>query len=245
MKSLLNRSPAWLLAGAFAAVCAPLAQAGVTIDGTRVIYPAGEREVTIKLNNEGNTPSLMQIWVDRGDIKSQPQNADAPFLVTPPIFRLDPAKSQSVRLAFTGEKLPQDRESLFWFNAMEVPPLPKANELSFMQVAVRSRLKLFYRPAGLPGDLPSAVKQVNWTVVAVAGGYALRGQNPSPYHVSFSALNLQTGDKRYDAGQGMIAPFASHDFPLKNLTGKPAGGQLRYRWMSDYGVGEEQQAAVH
>ncbi|MDF3931447.1 fimbrial biogenesis chaperone [Pseudomonas citronellolis] len=236
---------AWLLAGAFTALCSPLVQAGVTIDGTRVIYPAGEREVTVKLNNEGRTPSLMQVWVDRGDIQSQPQDADAPFLLTPPIFRIDPNKSQSVRLTFTGAALPKDRESLFWLNALEIPPLPKADGRSFMQVAVRTRLKLFYRPAGLAGDLPSAVKQVDWQVVAVAGGYALRGKNASPYHVSYSALSLEQGGRRYDAGQGMIAPFSSHDFPLRGLAGKASGGQLHYRWMSDYGVGAEQRAAVH
>jgi len=219
------------------------AQAGVMIDGTRIVYPAKEREVTVKLTNKGASPVLMQVWVDRGDARSKPQDADAPFLITPPIFRLDPQKGQSVRLAFTGENLPQDRESLFWFNALEIPPVPQGASSNMMQIAVRSRLKLFYRPAGLAGDMPSAIEQVRWSVQKQGASYVLRGENASPYHLSFSALALQQGGKNHDTGGGMIAPFSHHDFPLAGFDGG-SGGKLRYRWMSDFGASAEQEAAL-
>ncbi|CAD5107942.1 fimbrial biogenesis chaperone [Zestomonas carbonaria] len=227
----------------FAQVIPPV-QAAVLIDGTRVIYSAKEREVTVKMTNKGNDPVLMQVWVDRGDPTVAPQNADAPFLVTPPIFRLDPKMGQSVRLVFTGEKLPQDRESLFWFNALEVPPMPQDADINFMQIAVRSRLKLFYRPTGLPGDMASAIRQVAWRVVPSADGHVLRGENSSAYHLSFSSLVLEQGGKRYDTGGGMISPHSSAEFPLAGFAGQAADRQVRFRWMSDYGVAPEQTATV-
>ncbi|MBB4862540.1 chaperone protein EcpD [Pseudomonas nitritireducens] len=231
---------AGVLLGAFSLAGA---QAGVMIDGTRIVYPAKEREVTVKLTNKGPTPVLMQVWVDRGNAQGKPQEADAPFLLTPPIFRLDPQKGQSVRLAFTGESLPQDRESLFWFNALEIPPMPQDASANLMQIAVRSRLKLFYRPSGLSGDLPSAIEQVRWSVQKQGTGYVLRGDNASPYHLSFSALTLQQGGRSHDTGGGMIAPQSHHEFPLPGFAGG-SGGKLRYRWMSDFGASAEQEAAL-
>lgn len=231
----------FVFAGALLSILALVeAQAGVAIDGTRIIYPAKEREVTVKLTNKGVSPVLMQVWVDRGEAQSKPQEADAPFLVTPPIFRLDPQKGQSVRLTFTGESLPSDRESLFWFNALEIPPVPQDAGGNVMQIAVRSRLKLFYRPEGLAGDLPSAIEQVSWSVQKQGATYVLRGENASPYHLSFSALALHQGGRIYDTGGGMIPPYSHHDFPVAGFEGG-SGGKLRYRWMSDFGASSEQE----
>lgn len=60
--------------------------------------------------------------------------------------------------------LPKDRESVFWFNVLEVPPKPdaaKAANQSLLQLASCTRIKLFYRPEGLsgiPSDAPLALK---------------------------------------------------------------------------------------
>ncbi|OMQ21909.1 hypothetical protein BMI79_13790 [Serratia oryzae] len=224
----------------------PVAQASVSIEGTRLIYPSSEREITIKMTNEGTAPALVQMWTDRGDPATQPQNADAPFLITPPIFRIEPSKGQSVRLVFAGEKLPQDRESLFWFNALEIPPANLDTDRSSMQIAVRSRLKLFYRPANLPGDAASAAYQVTWQWVSAKGnGYALRATNSSPYFVTYSKLELQVQGKKHNLGTGMIAPFDHLDFPVKGLNSKAANSSLVYRPMNDYGVGAEQTVSIH
>lgn len=236
----LRRAAGFLLL----ACCAPLASGGVIIDGTRVVYPAKEREVTVRLTNQGAQPVLVQVWADRGNERSTLQTADAPFLITPPIFRLDPKKGQSVRLMFTGTKLPQDRESLFWFNTLEVPPMPQDAQSNYMQIAVRSRLKLFYRPAGLPGSLDQAVSQVRWQLLRQGEGYVLRGNNPSPYHLSYSGLSLLQNGREYRTGGGMIEPFASKSFALEGYLGQDGSGQVRYRWMTDFGAGPERTTGL-
>ena len=98
------------------------AHAGVVISGTRVIYQAKEREVTVKLSNEGDAPALVQVWLDTGNPNAMPDESKVPFTLSPPLFRLDPKKGQSLRLIYTQEPLPQDKESLFWLNVLEVPP---------------------------------------------------------------------------------------------------------------------------
>ena len=44
-------------------------------------------------------------------------------------------------------RLPADRESLFYYNMREIPP--KAEQKNVMQIAMQSRLKLFWRPKAI------------------------------------------------------------------------------------------------
>lgn len=69
------------------------AHASLVIDGTRAVYNAPEREATISLTNEGKAPALTQVWLDKGDRKVAPGATEAPFLVTPPVTRIDPGKA--------------------------------------------------------------------------------------------------------------------------------------------------------
>jgi chaperone protein EcpD len=108
------------------AMAAPGAFASVVLAGTRVIYPEKEREVTLKLTNEGTSPALVQAWVDDGNANATPDEAKSPFTLVPPLFRLDPKKGQTLRIIYLREPLPSDRESLFWLNVLEVPPLGAA-----------------------------------------------------------------------------------------------------------------------
>ncbi|WP_239991234.1 fimbrial biogenesis chaperone, partial [Enterobacter hormaechei] len=67
------------------------AQAGVVINGTRLVYQGDKKESSLGLSNPDTTDYLVQSWVDSGG-KNQ---AKAPFLITPPLFRLD-AKEDNV-----------------------------------------------------------------------------------------------------------------------------------------------------
>lgn len=217
------------------------ALAGVVISGTRVVYKAEDREVTVKVNNPGKEPSLVQVWADSGNEKSVPDTADAPFLIMPPIFRVDPAKGQTLRLTFTGADLPKERESVFWLNVLDVPPLPKAGneQRNFMQVAFRSRIKLFYRPTGLQGTPDDAADKLSWTLLPQAGGkgYMLRASNRAAYNVSLNRAMLLVGKHEYETDGGMVPPGGSHDFALKDLKIKPdAGAKLTYESINDYGA---------
>lgn len=55
------------------------AMSSVVITGTRVIFPADKKEVTVKINNNGTKPVLVQSWIDSGDPASTPSNSSAPW----------------------------------------------------------------------------------------------------------------------------------------------------------------------
>lgn len=224
-------------AAALLAACAfaPASHASVLIGGTRVILPGKGGEVTVRLTNDNTTPALVQAWIDRGDPQSTPDSVDTPFLVTPPMFRMEPQRDQSLRILYTREPLPADRESLFWLNVLEVPPKPAELETdgkNYMQLAVRSRLKLFFRPEGLQGDPLKAAEQLRFQVSA---GSVLVS-NPTPYHVTISDLAVDVGGKAYASESGMVAPMSELRLRAEGLPAAPAGTAVRFTIVNDFGA---------
>jgi chaperone protein EcpD len=222
-----------------ACVFAP-ASANVLIGGTRVVLPAREGEVTVRLSNENDRPALVQAWIDRGDAKSTPDTVDTPFLVTPPMFRMEAGRDQSLRILYTREPLPADRESLFWLNVLEVPPKPadlEAAGANYLQLAVRSRLKLFFRPQGLSGDPLKAPGELTFRATAGNAGTVLLVDNPTPYHVTLNDLAVEVAGKSYKATVGMIAPLSQLRIDVPGLAKPPgAGAVVRFTAINDYGA---------
>jgi len=238
MKSL---APLMALALWMGATCA---QASIVITGTRVIYPEAEREVTVRLDNVGNTPELVQTWLDEGNPKTLPSESKAPFTIVPPLFRLDPKKGQSLRLIYTHDPLPQDKESVFWLNVLEVPPRDTSTSASDspnkLQLAFRTRIKVFFRPTGLTGRADDAAAQLSWRLVSKSdGGFVLEASNPTPYNVTFSHLAAAAGGERWtnDKG-GMVGPGSKQDFDMGNVRTMPSASvAVEYTFINDFGVG--------
>ena len=212
MTSLLRKPMLRSLAFCMPLLAVTAAHAGIVINGTRIIFPGDKNEVTVKLTEESKkVPGLAKMWLDTGDQNASPDTLKVPFDITPPAQRIEPGHSQSVRIIFTGDanELPKDRESVFWFNMLDVPPKKAHSKTSStLQFAFDTRIKLFYRPAGLPGTPELAMKGLKWTLVKQGDGYALKVENPSPYFVSMSMTVRDTGIGIDEAGQArLFEPF--------------------------------------
>ncbi|WP_176099972.1 fimbria/pilus periplasmic chaperone [Burkholderia cepacia] len=237
LRNTLRRAIATACAAWLGYLATP-ADASVVIGGTRVIYAASESEVTLKLSNAGQSPALVQSWVDTGDVRGAPSTTEVPFTVTPPISRIDPSKSQTLRIVYTGEPMPQDHESVFWLNVLEVPPKPSAADadMNRIQLAFRSRIKLFYRPEKLAGSSADAPAQLTWRLTQADGKPAIEAHNPTPFHVSLTTISVQSGGRSaiFDDG-GMVGPGETRAFPLKGDVPGSAGASVRYTTLNDYG----------
>lgn len=237
MKKIHQFAAMCLLASSFSA------NAAVIISGTRIVFPSNEREVTVRLTNEGKEPGLIQVWLDDGDQDATPDNVKVPFVLTPPLFRIDPAKGQTVRMLYSGQPLPQDRETLFWFNLLEVAPKPAdAVDLNYMQMAFRTRIKVFYRPKALNSQeqLSDAHARLRWTLKrATDGAYSLALDNPTPYHMNVIKVGLvdAAGKTLVDTDEaGMAEPGKAASFALKDLRAAPTGKfKVRYTYLNDFG----------
>lgn len=206
----------------------------MTISGTRIIFPGNEKELNVRTNNKGVNPSLVQVWVDDGDANADVNSIKVPFMVTPPVFRVEPGKGQSVRMIYNGMALPQDRESVFWFNMLEVPPVIKnSDKVDRLELAFRTRIKIFYRPKALSSSGVGEVDKIKWEVLGNNTG--IRVTNPTPYYLSFDGADVQLGGKPVALNTDMIAPFASQDFLLKNKGSVAGMSGVNFRLLTDYG----------
>ena len=218
---------------------APAAVAGIVIDGTRVVYPAAKREVTINIRNNSVSPSLVQAWLDSGNADSKPGETKVPFALTPPLFRLDPTKSQSLRMVYTRDPLPADRESLFWLNVLDVPPrgtgsqdLPNQLDLAF-----KHRMKVFFRPGSLKGNAADAPAQLTWKLqVKDSKLVGIVATNPTAFHVSLVQISIMVDGHAVVAKADMIGPFASGTFAVSDPVRSPdAAAPVNYTFVNDYG----------
>ncbi|MEJ0004879.1 MAG: fimbria/pilus periplasmic chaperone [Steroidobacteraceae bacterium] len=218
---------------------APIATARVVVDGTRVVYPALRHEVTINIHNTSDAPSLVQAWLDAGDPHAKPGESKVPFVLTPPLFRLDPAKSQSLRLVYTHDPLPQDRESLFWFNVLDIPPRAAINPdmPNQLDMAFKHRMKVFFRPASLAGSAADAPAQLTWKLLSKDGKLiGIQASNPTPYHVSLAQVSATVAGQAIIAKADMVDPFATRSFDLPDAHSAPSGAvAIEYWFVNDFG----------
>lgn len=199
---------------------------GIVIGRTRVIYDAEKRESALSVtNNSDSNPFLIQSWVDTGNGKTR-----GPFVVTPPLFRINPQEEHTLRISYTEGQLPQDKESLFYINVRAIPSSNRSstNEL---KLVVKTRLKLFYRPKGLSGSAAEAYKSLTFS----RSGAKLHISNPTAFYVTFSSL--KAGNTTLP-DVAMIAPQSTLDIPLAPGN---SGNTVRWSSITDYGGGSTVQ----
>ncbi|MBC3256668.1 fimbria/pilus periplasmic chaperone [Pseudomonas paralactis] len=213
-------------------------QAALTVTGTRFVYAADARALTVRISNGGETPILAQSWLDRGQINQDPSGLSVPFVVSRPLLRLDPGQRSALEVRYTGEALPADRESLFWLNFLEVPPLPPRST-HLLRLSYRLRMKLLFRPAGLAGSAEEAGRQLTWR----AHRKALEACNKAPFFVSLTAQRLEPGAADEIQRSATIAPFTCADFPLTGASATPTF--IHYQFVADRGEMIDARAPVH
>lgn len=227
----------WLCMGVMAWVAgAGVAQATLVLEGTRIVYPEKAKDVSIRVRNPGSYPILAQSWLDDGRPNLSPEVMVVPFIVSPALTRVEPDGSALLRVFYAKRPLPTDRESLFYLNVMETPP--RGSEENALTLQFRTRVKLFFRPTGLSGDAGDAPDSLTWTLVPGAG--AVEVHNPTPYHVSFLSVELETAGRREildRAGQdAMVAPFSKLRFPVSaGRNPVPGQSQIHYWAINDFG----------
>lgn len=220
------------------------AQAGIILQGTRLVYPAEAREVTLKISNPGTVPLLAQSWVDDGDASKYPEEIKVPFLLAPAVSRLEPEGSAVLRISYLKAPLAKDRETLFWLNVLEMPPREE-NKENVLQFSFRSRIKIFFRPDNLAGSSHTAAEKLRWefkrgTQLKEASTQSdapvVKVTNPTPYYVSFGRMEVDLEGRHVALKPGMVAPFSDEVFPWPASAPKePKKASIRYEVINDFG----------
>lgn len=226
-----------LLASLLLSAVSP-AFSSIVISGTRIIFPGDQNEVNVRTINMNKNPALAQVWVDEGDAQVDVQKSKVPFILTPPVFRVEANKGQSIRMVYNGMALPQDRESLFWFNLLEIPPKATGEQSGQkLEIAFRTRIKIFYRPKVLLNGSPATeVDKLEWSLVRdVNKGEGIKVKNPTPYYFSFNSVNALAGGKTTELNSDMVAPHSEQTYFPQNKKSVSGITSMDFQYMNDYG----------
>lgn len=212
-----------VVVGLFGALLSHSASAGgIMLGGTRIIYPATAKQVTLPVRNtSGDASFLVQSWVEDSSGKKSTD-----FVVTPPMYVSGPHNENSLRLIYTGESPVKDRETLYYFNSKAIPSLDKKkidNE-NILLLAAITRIKLFIRPAGLKISVNDAVSKVTFH----QHNNGVRIENPTPYYMTLA--KIKSGKKTLP--DLMVSPFSSQSVEVS----VQKGHEISYRVLNDFGA---------
>jgi P pilus assembly chaperone PapD len=210
------------------------ALASISLSATRIVLLEKKQEASIIVRND-DTPVLIQSWLESN---SENDTGELPFAISPALAKMLPKGQQVMRVLYAGGKndLPRDRESVVWLNVQEVPQA--SDEENHLQIAVRQRIKLFFRPIGLPGSAEQAPTALQWSVVQKDGASMLQIHNPSAFHVSMSLLKSASGKEL--KSPGMVGPGQTRLLPFV----LDANSKLQFKAISDYGSAESYEVQL-
>lgn len=204
------------------------AQAAVALDRTRVVFNGGDKSTSLNISNENKQlPYLAQGWIE----DAQGNKINSPLTVLPPVQRLEPgAKSQlKVQSVPAVNLLAQDKETLFYFNLREIPP--KSDKPNTLQLALQTRIKLFYRPKALAVSTNAAPWQEQLTLTRQGDKY--RVNNPTAYYVTIvDAASSARGASVKGFEPVMIAPKGSE---MLSVGSSALGASPVLTYVNDYG----------
>ncbi|MCZ8956577.1 fimbria/pilus periplasmic chaperone [Escherichia albertii] len=187
------------------------AHAGIVIYGTRIIYPAENKEVMVQLMNQGNRSSLVQAWIDDGDTSLPPEKIQVPFMLTPPVAKVGANSGQQIKIRIMPNRLPTNKESIFYLNILDIPPnSPEDEGKNALKFAMQNRIKLFYRPVGVASINKETFKKLR--VNNSSNGLVIK--NDSANWVTISDVKANSVKVNYETI--MIAPQEGQRVDVKN-----------------------------
>lgn len=204
------------------------ANAALALDRTRVVLDGGDNAVSMGVTNQNKElPYLAQVWID----DAQGNKITSPLTALPPVQRIEPGAKTQVKVQATPgmNLLAQDRESLYYFNLREIPP--KSSKPNTLQIALQTRIKLFYRPAALKVESNSKPWQEQVTLTKEGNNYVVH--NPTPYYVTFTSVSPALGGESLkDFKPLMLEPLGQA--PL-GVSVSAVGNSPVLTYVNDYG----------
>lgn len=206
------------------------ANAAVGLDRTRVIFDGGKDATSVNItNNNTQLPYLAQGWIEN----EEGQKITSPLIVLPPVQRLEPGKQSQLKVQAlpAAKALPQDRESVYYFNLREIPP--RSDKPNTLQIALQTRIKLFYRPQAIAPTQQDLSNPWQEKLTLTRAGDTYQVNNPTPYYVTLvDARSTKDGKTLPDFEPLMIPPKGSLTL---GPTAKALGATPHLAYVNDYG----------
>lgn len=199
-----------------------MAEGGISIQGTRIIYPQNAKQQSLSVRNSSLTDSfLVQSWVEDAT-----GHKTSDFVVTPPLYLSGPKNENTLRLMRVAGAPVQGRETLYYFVAKAIPSFDDKKDVgkNVLRIATASRIKLFVRPGGLTPAADIAPSRLEFR----HQGERLMINNPTPYYITLT--DMRAGGKTLQ--DIMVPPQGS----VSELLPGGSGNKLTFHTINDYGA---------
>lgn len=208
------------------------AQAALTISSTRIVLMSDKQSRSIIVANPSTQTFAAQSWVNT---EADDNTTAVPLIATPELFLLAPGSEQTVQINQIPNNLPNDKESLFFFNVQEIPQTDGDNR-NTLTIALRTRIKLLYRPAQLKGTPEENLKNLQWSLQRRDGSTQVVVYNPTPYHFTFKQAHLDNGKSRkHIEAHNMVAPGGTQAYPIKGKVETTPDMHIIFTAINDFG----------
>lgn len=178
MTYFIHRLVASVTVGAATLIASPAHAEGMIPATTVVLVHESEREASLLVRNDDKTAALLY-----SSLEDVPEDQESLLIVTPPVTRVEPGKSQLVRFILQNrEPLKTQRLKRVTFEGIQPKDPSKSSKVA---VTVRQNLPVIIHPKGLPLER-EPWKLLTWTL----DDGKLTVHNDSPYVVRL-AQNLR------------------------------------------------------
>ncbi|MGU3413101.1 fimbria/pilus periplasmic chaperone [Enterobacteriaceae bacterium C34A] len=193
---------------------------GVGLGTTRLVYSSDSKQSSLAVRNtDRQAKFLIQSWIE--DEQGQPSRD---FVITPPLFVLNPDSENMLKVLFAGKPLAQDRETLYWITVKSIPQTQSGNGTNTLQFASASRIKLFYRPQNIADGALQSYKKIKLS----HRGEKITFSNPTPFYIT--TTNIRVDNKAVPPV--MIPPQSEATIPEKFKSSQ----RISYQTINDYGA---------
>jgi fimbrial chaperone protein len=238
----------------------PVNYPGFGLSASRVVVmegDAGSGQVVAMNNSDNIYLAQSRVWPADG-VTGYPLTREGdkktavPFLVTPPLKRLDSWSTLQLRIMVMPDNhLPADRESLFFLSSRAIPSEPAPvkgvrddETKARVSMALQNFIKLYYRPKGLGAHAIFDGAVAGKVRMSRGPDNRLRVTNPTPYYLTFGVLTVNGRALDADARRVMVPPLGTQEYVMPAGAGVK-GAAVKWRLIDEFGlVTDEQQQTL-
>lgn len=208
----------------------PAAYSAISLDRTRVIFDGNQSSTSMTITNENKKlPYLAQAWLE----DSLGTKDNSKFAVLPPLQRVEPGTTSQIKIEklSLANELPQDRESVYYFNLREIPP--RTEKSNTLQIALQTRIKMFYRPNSIAKSSTEIASLFLEKISLTRKGDVYEIINQTPYYFTISDAATNSSDSSVKGFKPfMISPFSQGNI---NINAQLLGDEPVLTYIDDYG----------
>lgn len=204
----------------------------VVMTGTRIIYNESNKEKTVQFSNTGQTPYVVDISINDNKNTDINKEKNDIFIAIPQIFKIEPHAGQIIKLIKLADNLPNDKESVLYFNFSQIPATTE-EQSSQNQLALlfNSQVKIFYRPK----SIENKENTLNDLFVSKEKN-RLKINNDSPFHIVIKEANLISEKQKFTVAKSvMLSPKSIYFWDIPSKANKNRAKEIEFEIINDYG----------